>query len=136
VEEATPLFGPVREGEWSPGWAPTFLHRPEGGPDDSAVFTTTTHSGYEQLWVLVEYDVGTGRVGYVVFTPGFSVLTITIRVADAGAGHSKAIVTYRRSALVPAANDEVESLDAAWAARQAPHWEAAINAALAKGRPR
>jgi hypothetical protein len=100
------------------------------------VFTTTTRSGYEQLWLLTEYDAAAGRVAYVVVTPGFSTLTINIRVVPAGRGRSKATVTYRRSALVPRANEEVNGLDATWAARQAPHWEAAINAALAKGRKR
>ena len=26
VADVTPLFGPVREAEWAPSWAPRFLH--------------------------------------------------------------------------------------------------------------
>jgi hypothetical protein len=134
VAEATPLFGPVREREWSPEWAPRFLH-PEGGAQrDGVVFTTSTHSGFEQLWLLTEYDAAAGRVAYVIVTPNFSAATITIRIVPDGAGRSKATVTYCRSALVERANDEVNSLDAAWAARQTRHWEEAINAALARAR--
>jgi hypothetical protein len=136
VAEATPLFGPVREAEWSPHWMPTFLHPSGGGQQEGAVFTTKSHSGNEQLWLLTEYDVPAGRVAYAVVTPNFSTTTISIRVVADGASRSKAVVTYRRSALVPGANDEVNALDAAWAAAQGPHWEAAINAALARKSPR
>ena len=136
VAEATPLFGPVREREWSPHWAPSFLHPPEGAQQEGAVFTTRTPSGYEQVWLLTEYDPAGGRVAYAVVMPNFLAVTITIRVVADGPQRSTAIVTYRRSALVPRANDEVNTLDAAWAAHQGPQWEAAINAALAKGRAR
>jgi hypothetical protein len=139
VAEATPLFGPVREAEWSPHWSPRFLHPAAGAQQEGVVFTTTTPKGFEQLWMLTEYDVEAGRVAYVVVTPGYTVNQITIRLAPAGAGRSRATVTYRHTALVPRANDDVESLDARWAAHQREHWEAAINGALRKagahGRP-
>jgi hypothetical protein len=139
VAEATPLFGPVREAEWSPHWSPHFLHPAAGAQREGVVFTTTTPKGFEQLWMLTEFDVVAGRVAYIVVTPGYTANQVTIRLAPAGAGRSLATVTYRHSALVPRANDDVERLDARWAAQQREHWEAAINAALRKagahGRP-
>ena len=139
VAESTPLFGPVREAEWSPHWSPHFLHPPEGAQAEGVVFTTTTPKGYEQLWMLTEYDAEAGRVAYVVITPDYTASQITIRVTPAGPGRSRATVTYRQSALVPRADDDVERLDERWAAQQQEHWEVAINAALRKagahGRP-
>ena len=69
---------------------------------------------------------------YVAITPAFTANEIKIRVVPDGEQHSKATITYRRSALAPEANDEVAKLDAHWAAQQRMHWEAAINEALAK----
>ena len=30
VVDVTPLFGPVREAEWAPGWSPRFIHPAQG----------------------------------------------------------------------------------------------------------
>lgn len=134
VADALPLFGPVRETEWAPGWAPHFLHPDGGAQREGVLFTTTTPEGHEQLWTLTEYDVNAGRVAYVIITPGFTAKEIKIRVVPDGDGRCTATITYRQSALVPRANDEVRHLDAHWAAAQGPHWEAAINAALKRAR--
>src|SRR5438132_11339958 len=72
VADVTPLFGPVREAEWAPGWAPHFLHPPESGQREGTVFTTTTKDGKEKLWLLTAYDLSQGRVEYVFIAPGFT----------------------------------------------------------------
>jgi len=132
IAEVTPLFGPVREAEWAPGWAPHFLHPPEAGQREGAVFTTTTKDGRERLWLLTAYDVEQGRVEYVFIAPGFTANQIKIQVTSDGDRQCKATITYRHSALMPEGNEEVNKLDADWAEQQQVHWEAAINAALAK----
>src|SRR5215468_7069320 len=80
VADATPLFGPVREGEWAPHWSPRFLHPPAGAQAEGVVFTTTTPKGFEQLWMLTDYDAAAGRVAYAIVTPGYTANQITIRV--------------------------------------------------------
>jgi hypothetical protein len=47
--------------------------------------------------------------------PPFTANEIKIRVVPDGEQHSKATITYRRSALAPERNDEVANLDAHWA---------------------
>jgi hypothetical protein len=130
VAEATPLFGPVREAEWAPGWSPRFLHPPEGAQREGVVFTTTTPKGFEQLWLLTDYDVAAGRVAYVILTPGYTANQITIRVVPDGPRRCRATITYRHSALDERANDGVTRFDAHWAEQQQAHWESALNAAL------
>ncbi len=132
VADVTPLFGPVREAEWAPGWAPHFLHPPEGGQAEGAVFTTTTKDGKERLWLLTAYDVRHGRVEYAFIAPGFTANEIKIQVSPDGDRQCKATITYRHSAITPEGNEEVNKLDEHWAEQQRGHWEAAINAALAK----
>ncbi len=107
-------------------------HPPEAGQREGAVFTTTTKDGKERLWMLTAYDVPQGRVEYVFIAPGFTANQIKIQVTPDGDRQCKATITYRHSALMPEGNEEVNKLDAHWAEQQQVHWEAAINAALAK----
>ena len=133
VADAAPLFGPVREAEWAPGWAPHFLHPPEGAQREGVVFTTVTNKGEERLWLLTAYDIKEGRVEYVIITPGFTANEVKIRVVPGGDRRCRATITYRHSAVAPEGNEEVNKLDAHWADQQRVHWETAINALLAKG---
>jgi hypothetical protein len=133
VADVTPLFGPVREVEWAPDWAPRFIHPPQGVQREGVVFTTATGRGKDRFWLLTTYDVKNGRVEYVVVTPAFTASEIKIRVFPNGEQHCKATITYRRSALVPEGNEEVANLDAHWAEEQRMHWETAINEALTRG---
>ena len=133
VADVTAFFGPVREAEWAAGWAPRFIHPAQALQREGAVFTTTNGDGKDRLWLLTTYDPGNGRVEYVVLAPALTVNEIKIRVVPDGEQHSKATITYRRSALAPEGNDEVAKLDAHWAEQKRIHWETAINQALAKG---
>src|SRR5918995_1494204 len=103
VADATPLFGPIREREWAPEWAPRFIHPADPSQREGAVFTTATR-GRTRLWVLTEYDPRVGLVAYLVTDPDFLVTEIKISVVSAGERTSHATVTYRRSALTERAN--------------------------------
>ena len=133
VADVTPLFGPVREAEWAPTWAPRFIHPAEGAQREGVVFTTTTGDGKERFWLLTVYDAKEGRVEYVFVAPGFTANEIKIRVVRDGERRCKATITYRHSALALEGNQEVAKLNAHWAEQQRVHWETAINSLLAKG---
>src|SRR5206468_2613678 len=40
VADVTPLFGPVREAEWAPGWSPRFVHPAQAVQCERAEFMT------------------------------------------------------------------------------------------------
>ncbi len=132
VAEVTPLFGPDREKEWAPSWSPELLSPAETGQAEGLVFKTQDQDDKEKLWVLTTYLPKEGRVEYVCVTPGHSVNQIKIRVISTGVRQSKATVTYRRSAIAPAGNDDVRRLTTSWAEHQRKHWQGAINAVLEK----
>lgn len=134
IADVTPLFGPVREAEWAPGWSPRFIHPAWGAQEEGAVFITRSDHNKDRLWLLTDYDVREGRIEYVVVTTAFTATDIKIRVVPDGQEHCKATITYRRSALTPEGNEEVDDLDAHWAKEQQIHWEGAINDALEKER--
>jgi len=107
LADVTPLFGPVGEAEWAQEWSPHFIHPAQGGQEEGVVFTTTSGHSKDRLWLLTAYDVREGRVEYVVVTPELTASQIKIRVVPDGEEHCKATITYRRSALKPAGNEEV-----------------------------
>jgi HSP20 family molecular chaperone IbpA len=129
VADTTPLFGPVREAEWAPGWTPQFAYPRGGGQIEGAVFTTTSNN-QRRIWMLTTYDEKQGRIDYVVVTPGVTANEIKIRISPDGLNHSRATITYRHCSLAMEGNKEVEKLDEAWAEQQRSHWEVAINDAL------
>src|SRR5438093_9786650 len=108
VADVTPLFGPVREAEWAPDWSPHFIHPAQGVQREGVVFTTTSGHGKDRLWLLTTFDVSNGQVEYVVMTPAFTASEVKVRVVPDGEQHCKATITYRRSALVPGGNGDVE----------------------------
>jgi hypothetical protein len=131
ADTAFPLFGPVRETEWSPDWSPRFLYPPTPAQGaDGAVFTTEGEGGAGALWVMTDYDAPAHLVRYVILHPGALVGELAIRVAPAGLSASTAQVTYRFTALSADGN----AFLARWVAHfphMQPHWEEALNARLA-----
>ena len=123
---AFPLFDPVNETKWDPYWKPQLLgdHVQEG-----LVFLTQDDRG-RAVWLLDRYDANANAIRYVV--TGQNILDqIDIKVAPSGSGASVATVTYTRTSLDSSADEQVKRFGAHFA-HQAPHWEAAINGALAK----
>jgi hypothetical protein len=130
AREAFPLFGPVREGEWVPGWEPRFAapSPPAQGPD-GAVFTTQGHGG-DNTWVMTAYDSIEHHVAYVMLKPDHFVVEIDIHVAPAGDKSCTAEVGYRYTALSEDGNRFIEHWVQHWP-DEAPHWTNAINGRLA-----
>src|SRR5437899_12280381 len=112
VSDVTPLFGPVREAEWTPDWSTRFIHPVQGVQREGVGFTTSPGDGRDRLWLLTTYDVRNGRVEYVVVTPAVTANEIKIRVIPDREQHCKATITYRRSALTPEGKEEVGKLQA------------------------
>ena len=128
-----PLFGPIGEREWAPGWDPKMIFPADGtSPMKGSVFTTSDEDG-EEIWVVTGYDAQNGFISYVAVLPGHVVTEIEVRVKKDGENKSIAEVTHRRTALSAAGNHMVNALSEN-AARHAAHWEHAINEALHKRR--
>src|ERR1700740_3162829 len=118
ISVVTPLFGPIREAEWAPGWAPHFVNPAEGAQREGVVFTTKDAQGKERIWVVTDYDANEGRIGYAFVTPGFAVPSLGIRFKRHHDGRRKETVTYSFMAMVPEATDYVNQHDAHWAQQQ------------------
>jgi hypothetical protein len=129
-EKVFPLFGPVEESRWAPGWKPNMLFPRNGAPIvPGSVFTVG-----DDVWTLTVYDPVTHAIHYVVVTPGHSVGELDIRVVDAGPGKSQATVAFRHTALSAQGDEEIRTFVQQFP-HQAPHWENAINRYLSAAKP-
>lgn len=125
---AFPLFGPVREVEWSPHWNPRMLYPADKSQTAGSVFTTTQQR-QEVVWVLATYDAAALRVGYVIVWPGMCATQLDIVLKVAGENETDATVTYRQTALSEAGDDYVKDF-ASHFPSQRNHWQQAISGRL------
>ena len=125
-----PLFGPVREGEWSPHWNPKFLFPAEKSQVAGAAFTTREDEG-EAVWVLDIYDEATLRITYVIVLPGVCVARLEIALKPGANNTTEASVTHHFTALSEAGDKYVKE-NAKSFPDEREHWEHAMNHRLAE----
>jgi hypothetical protein len=125
-----PLFGPVREAEWSPDWKPVFVvpETPAQTPD-GAVFTTSGATD-ETVWVMTSFDPTLRHIRYVTVRPGMVVTQLWIDVTAQTARTSLAVVTYRMTALGPEGMHTLTHFTTQFI-HWPEHWQNAIGARLA-----
>ncbi len=129
--KVAPLFGPNREREWSPEWNPQFLY-PLVHEDCAGSVFTIRHGDRTSIWVTSILDLEAGHVQYVAFLPEGMVTLIDLRLQDAEAGTSRAMVRYERMALTPGMNEYVRRCRRTDSS-MGPHWERAVNGLLRDG---
>jgi hypothetical protein len=118
-----PLFDPVNESKWDPGWKPRLL----GNRVEEGLVFLVGDGADRTTWLVDRYDPAAHRIAYVV--AGKSTLTRILIGVQAEENGSQATVTYVKTALDAQAVPEVEHFARHFPLEQA-HWESAINAVL------
>jgi hypothetical protein len=77
------------------------------------------------VWVNTVFDTVGGRMQYVSFIPDAVVSTIDVRLTSVDPSSTRVDVTYARTALDVAANDDVEAMGKR-DRESGPEWEQAI----------
>jgi hypothetical protein len=132
ADAAFPLFGPAREQEWSPEWAPGFVVPTSPGQSaDGAVFTLD-HQPTPMVWVMTDYDAAERIVRYVVVRAGRAVTQLWIQVIPVSAAKCRADVTYRYTSLGPDGDQGLAHFVESFPGWK-HHWESAIGPVLARG---
>lgn len=127
-----PLFGPVREAEWAPGWSPLFVH-PAGGSNvqPGTVFLTKGHETTKAtVWIMTDHDPHAGLIRYVTFRADHSTAEVLVKARAIGPEATEVTVTYRRTSL-SREGDRFVNQSAAKFERQGPHWAESVNRYLA-----
>jgi len=125
LSRAAPLFGPEGERCWAgPQWNPEFLY-PQPGKDVQGAVFTVQHGPHTSVWVNTLFDLAGGRMQYVSFIPGKVVSTVDVRLTAVDSSSTSVEVTYARTALDAAANEDVRGLGVS-DRESGPHWQGAI----------
>jgi hypothetical protein len=132
-KDAFPLFGAWGERAWGgESWNPRFLYPTPPRDEAGEVFTVSHgHGHHDSVWVNTAFDQEAGRIQYVYVVPGFQLVLIDLALEE-DAGRTRVRVRYRRTALEPEKNEEVEALGRRDAS-SGDEWAVAVNDAL---RPR
>jgi hypothetical protein len=130
LARAATLFGPDGERCWAgPHWNPEFLY-PQPGKDVQGAVFTIQHGPHKSVWVNTLFDPSAGLMQYVSFIPETLVSTVDVRLTAVNLSSTSVKVTYARTALDAAANDEVEALGKR-DRESGPEWQQAIEKCLA-----
>ena len=106
-EIVAPLFGAEAERGWaSDNWNPQFLHPQPARDIEGAVFRVS-RGQHQAIWVNTVLDLNLGHVQYVYVIPEVMATLIDIHIARTGSANTKVHVTYERTALCGAANEDV-----------------------------
>jgi hypothetical protein len=125
LSRAAILFGPDGERCWAgEHWNPEFLYPLPGKDVQGAVFRVE-HGPHKSVWVNTLFDTAGGRMQYVSFIPDIVVSTIDVRLTSADPSSTRVEVTYARTALDAAANDDVQAMGKR-DRESGPEWQQAI----------
>jgi hypothetical protein len=123
-----PLFTPLGERAWAPGWEPELL---SGREDRGSVFRTRAH-GAETLWIVTDYRPAQGRVSYARLKQGSNFGIVDVECRDDGRG-SAVTVRYTLTGVTREGETSVrEFLEDAHYDAFMREWEDAIAKALSK----
>jgi hypothetical protein len=131
-DEVFPLFGPIREREWAPGWDPTIIYPSGVLAEAQMVFTARPHHADEgeSTWTVSSYDPGHGFIEYTVFAPG-RLWTIAIRCQSGRAERTtEAEVTYTYTGVTDGGRRRNEAALERLFHRDLKDWEEQINCSL------
>lgn len=132
ISRCFPLFTPIGEMNWVPGWRPRFLWPSDGHTCEGMVFLTGTGEE-ETLWTMVDYDERNHYARYCRITPGSRSTLVEIRCTEAGPEQTDVEVRYTLTAHNEAGNEAVRGFVAAFPAMMEDWRRLILNYAGAKG---
>jgi len=133
LSRAAAFFGPEGERCWAGAhWNPEFLYPQPAKDIEGAVFRVQ-HGPHKSVWVNTVFDPAGGRMQYVSFLPDALVFTVDVHLSTLTSSTTKAEVTYVRTALDAAANEDVVALGKR-DGESGPEWQQAIEGCLAAER--
>jgi hypothetical protein len=135
IVKVFPLFEPIGETAWAPGWEPQVVYPPSRDARNGTVFLTyDEHRKNETYWTIIEYDAQRHRITYINVIPNYQVRRITVECRETAADQTDATVSYSYTGTTPHGNDDVvKQTEDSYAAKM-QHWTLAINHYLETGK--
>lgn len=130
IERVFPLFTPLGETLWAPGWQPEFLHPADGVTARFMVFRTGQGIG-ETLWACADWQPDDHFVRYVRVTPASRFGFVEVKARARSDAATEVSVTYRYVALTEAGEAELAAFTEDAFRAMIDGWQAAASAWLA-----
>ena len=111
-EEAFPLFSPLGEKRWVPGWDPELVHPPEVSWDRGMIFRTREERG-DAVWIVTALDRERHEVEYHRVEAGRYVARVQVRCSAGAAGGTDVQVTYTFVGLSDVGNEDIAAMSPA-----------------------
>jgi hypothetical protein len=128
VDAVFPLFTPLGELHWAPGWAPEIVYPTDRDAAPGMVFRTG--DGVEHVWTMTRYSPPEHTVAYNVVAHGKLVRQIEVRCRPSGDA-TEVSVTDSYIGLSSEGNSFIEKLDEAAYGKKMGQWQQWISAYLA-----
>jgi len=128
-DRVSPMFAPETERTWAgKHWNPVFAW-PQPGKDVQGAVFTVAHGPHTSTWITTLFDVHAGRMQYVSIIDQVVATIVDVHVTATDPSHTAVEVTYSRTALDAAHNDDVTAMGES-DLTSGPDWQHSIEAAL------
>ena len=136
VATVFPLFGIIREKEWSSGWSPTPIFPLSGEMTEGSVYRTPGHVHGEPplTWMVSRLDTPAAHLTYLV-TAADRIVSIDIQCAPLPGNRTRATITYCLTGLTPEGNEIGHHLLGRLFADGLQDWQVPINKLLTGKKP-
>jgi hypothetical protein len=132
VERVFPLFSPVGEKGWVPGWDPEILHPIGGIWEKGLIFRTSEKSG-TAIWIVSNLDIAAHRVSYHRVEPTRYVARIDVTCDEVSIGVTDVSTVYSFVGLTEEGNDEISVMTATEYQAKMVRWTSWLERCLASG---
>lgn len=135
IAKVFPLFEPIGEKAWIPGWEPQVVYPASGAAQNGTVFLTyDDHGRNETYWTIIEYDTQRHRISYINVIPNYQVRRITLECREVAPDKTDAMVSYSYTGITSHGNDDVAKQTEESYTAKMQHWTHAINHYLETGK--
>ncbi len=130
IDDAFPLFSPVGERGWVPGWNPELLFPAGAAWERGQIFRTQEESG-EAVWIISELDRAAHSVEYHRVESGRYVARVRVHCESKVSASTDVTVAYTFIGLSEAGNREIAAMTQGAYAEKMNRWAAWIGSHLA-----
>jgi predicted GIY-YIG superfamily endonuclease len=109
IEEVFPLFSPLGEKLWVPGWNPELLHPPGVSWEKGLIFRTQEETG-DAIWVVTKLDHSAHEVEYYRVEPERYVAHIRVRCSAIAGQVTRVSASYEFIGLSDKGNSEIAAM--------------------------
>lgn len=135
IEKVFPLFGPIKEMDWAPGWNPEIVYSATKVVEEHMIFRTKGRFDSEPFytWIITQYFPTQYLIEYTVSTSE-RIWFIRVQCKANTAQRTTATISYTFTALTDRGNELNRISLSQMFERRLKDWEEAINHFINTGR--